>query len=62
MMFAIGFDFQTTALQTWLRDLAACFLREVCQKRPALIKRGRRECRALDAPAAWRAEKQPHQQ
>src|SRR5580704_797295 len=26
--------------------------------RSALKKRGRRECRALDAPAAWRAEKQ----
>jgi hypothetical protein len=33
------------------------FSREVCYQYAALIKRGRRECRALDAPAAWRAKR-----
>jgi hypothetical protein len=33
------------------------FSREVCLRTSCPRKRGRRECRALDAPAAWRAEK-----
>ena len=32
-------------------------LREFCWKRPVPLNRGRRECRARDAPAAWWAEK-----
>ena len=34
--------------------------REVCRKTSCPSKRGRRECRALDAPAAWWAEKNSH--
>jgi hypothetical protein len=38
--------------QPRLRDLAACFLREVCSLVRLPLKRGRGEYRALDAPAA----------
>ena len=41
--------------ETCLRVLAACFLREVCVLVRLPRKRGRRECRALDAPAASHA-------
>jgi hypothetical protein len=38
-------------VETQVRDLAAP-AREFCHQRPALLNRGRRECRAPDAPAA----------
>jgi len=46
--------------QPQLRDLAAC-AREFCWERPAHLNiRGRRECRAHDAPAASRAKCKKH--
>src|SRR3984893_17739794 len=43
-------------VETNLRDLAARYARVVYEPCPSQI-RGRRECRALDAPAASRVEK-----
>src|SRR4029453_8369138 len=43
-------------VQTRLRDLAARFARGLLKNVPSSCYRGRRECRALDAPAASRAD------
>ena len=56
------FTFQTARrVPTRLRDLAAGFARGLPRTSRLLKFRGRRECRALDAPAASCVKKQTHE-
>jgi hypothetical protein len=54
-------NFSNSAAQTCLRDLAAAFARGLPRTSRLLKFRGRRECRALDAPAASCVKKQTHE-